>query len=298
MKKLLIGCAVAVGVCVAVLVVGGILVGSWVRGKLPDTKQLEQMQTQLHERFGAPEAFVPPVNGVPSRDRIEQFVAVRESLATHRANAAANLATFMHVVKRARPDGRPVMEKIVDAISVAKGGTLMAGSMVDYFRTRDRLLLANAMGEGEYSYYYGLTSFAWLQWDPLAKPEVREALQRVEFLNEVENARSRYGKLLARQLENTHKALEGKAGRTPAEEAALGVLRTELDAANRTDQFPFLGQVPAAAAAALEPYRARLQAALPQDPAEIALDLLRNNTESRGRVRWGWRPSGGVHVSD
>jgi hypothetical protein len=297
-KKLLIGCAVAVGLCVVVLVVGGILVGSWVRGKLPDTKELEQMQVQLHDRFGTPESFVPPLDGVPSRDRIEQFVAVRESLATHRANAAANLATFMHVVKRTRPEGRPVMEKIIDALSVAKGGTIMASSMVEYFHTRDRLLLASQMGEGEYCYLYGLTSFAWLQWDPLSKPEVREALERVEFLNEVENARSRYGKLVARQLDNTRQALEAKAARTPAEEAALGVLRTELDAASRTDRFPFLGQVPAAASAAFEPYRARLQATLPQDPAEIALDLLRNNAESHGRIRWSTHSTGGVHVSD
>ncbi len=298
MKKLLVGCAIAVGVCLTVLVLGGILVGSWVRGKLPDTKQLEQMQAQLQERFGAPESFVPPLGGVAGRDRIEQFVAVRESLTTHRANAAANLATFMHDVKRARPDGRPVMEKIVDAVSVAKGGTLMAGSMVDYFRTRDRLLLANEMGEGEYCYYYGMTSFAWLQWDPLSKPEVREALKRVEFLEEVESARARYGKLVARQLANTQKALEAKPERTPAEEAALGALRTELEASSRTDRFPYVGQMPAAAAAALEPYRARLQATLPRDPAEIALDLLRHDSDSKGRMRWGKHRQGVVHISD
>jgi len=196
--------------------------------------------------------------------------------------AAADLATFTHVAGRDRPEGRPWIEKVIDVASMAKNGTTMMTSMVNYFTTQQRVLLAHGMGPGEYRYLYSMAYFGWLQWDPVSQPEVRDALQRASLLREVETARSRYGRLLRTQLENQQRELAAKSARTPAEDAAYALLKTELEDVAKTDRFPFIGRVPAPVAAVLEPYRGRLQSTLPQEPAEIALDLFRASRGRRG----------------
>ena len=112
--------------------------------------------------------------------------------------------------------------------------------------------------------------------------DIRDALQRASLLREVETARSRYGRLLRTQLENQQRELAAKSARTPAEDAAYALLKTELEDVAKTDRFPFIGRVPAPVAAVLEPYRGRLQSTLPEEPAEIALDLFRASKGRRG----------------
>ena len=274
MRRILIGCGIACLVVIVMLVVGGIAVGSWVRSQV-DTKQVESLHAELEKRFGSAESWVPPLDGKLDPARVALFAAVRDSIAAGRRVAAADFSTFMHVVGRNRPEGRPALEKLLDVVSTARNGTTMATSMVKYFTTQERVLLDNGMGPGEYRYLYCTAYFAWLQWDPMAKPEVRDALQRANMLQEVETARARYGRLLRGQLENQRRDLEAKTVRTPAEDAELSLLKAELEDVAKTERFPFIGRLPATTTAALEPHRARLEATLPQDAAEIALDLFR-----------------------
>lgn len=274
MRRILIGCGIACLVVIVALVAGGIAVGSWVRSKV-DTKQVETLHAELEKRFGTPENWVPPLDGTLDPARVALFAALRDSIAAVRKGAAADLATFIHVAGRDRPEGRPWIEKILDGANMAKNGTTMLTSMVNYFATQERLLLGNGMGPGEYRYLYSMAYFGWLEWDPVAQPQVRDALQRASLLEEVETARARYGRLLGTQLENQRRDLEAKSARTPAEDAAWALLKAELEDVAKTGRFPFAGRVPAPVAAALEPYRGRLQSTLPEDPAEIALDLFR-----------------------
>src|SRR5262249_31044820 len=157
----------------------------------------------------------------------------------------------------------------------------MAASLVRYYSSLDRMLLASDMGPGEYRYLYSLTYFAWLSWDPLASAEVRSTLEHADLLKEAQGLRGQYGKLFARQLDNTRAALQDKPKRTPLEEGTLQLLNFELADAQRTDRFPFMGQVPEIESKVLEPYRARLQASIPQEAAEILLDLM-SSDEKRG----------------
>lgn len=274
MRRILIGCGIACLLVIVLLVAGGIAVGSWVRSKV-DTKQVESLHAELDKRFGTAEDWVPPLDGTIDPARIALFASVRDSIAAVRKSAAADFATFLHMAGRDRPEGRPVLEKALDMLNMAKNGTTMATSMVSYFTTQQSVLLAQGMGPGEYRYLYCMAYFAWLQWDPVATPDVREALERASMLREVETARARYGRLLRSQLENQRRDLQAKPVRTPAEEAELTVLTAELEDVAKTDRFPFIGRVPPVTAASLEPYRARLESTLPQEPAEIALDLFR-----------------------
>ena len=86
MKKVLIGCAIVVGITVLTLVGGSIFVASWVKSEMPDFEQVEQSRDALLEQYGAREDYEPPLDGQLRPERIELFLAVRESLMTTRAD--------------------------------------------------------------------------------------------------------------------------------------------------------------------------------------------------------------------
>jgi hypothetical protein len=294
MRKLLIGCGVLAGLLVVTLVVAGMLVSSWVKKRLPATERLEQMQAEVRERFGDPAAWVPPVGAELPADRVATFVALRESLATQRTEVAAGLDRFLHDAKASRPENPTRLEKILHGIGLAQGGFTMVSGLLDYVHARLRLGLANGMGEGEYAWYYALSTFAWLQWNPLAEEGKESALRAIDMLNEAHEGRRELAHMFTAQLGSLRRALEEKTARTRAEEDLLQHVRTGLDAARGGDGLPLAGALPPAWAAALEPYRARLTATLPKEPAEIFLDWMLVQGE-RASVRFDWpgRRTGG-----
>jgi hypothetical protein len=283
MRKVLIGCGVAGGLCILAVVVGAILIRSWISKQFPDAKDIENVHVQLEQKFGKVDAFVPPLDGVPAADRIERFVVLRETLAPKRAAAAGRLSSFIRQTSQGRDRERPWVTKAVEAIGTVRGGGEMAIAMSDYFGSRGRLLLEADMGEGEYRYLYGLAYFGWLGWQPLADSSAVAELRKLDsdLVDEVEGARARIGRVLLTQFENQARALDAKPSRSAAEEATLATLRAELPVALQSGSFPFAGKVPAQWAAPLVPYRERLLATLPEEPLEIGLDVMR--FESRGR---------------
>jgi hypothetical protein len=248
---------------------------------MPDLKQAEQLAKQLQESYGEPADFVPPLDGGVPADRIALFATVRDSLVGPRARNAASLG-FLIDAQRAPGTQQPTAEKIADKIGLMQGGLSFMGGLLDYLNHQQQALLTAGMGQGEYEYWLSLTSFSWLQWDPLAVPEDVEMLRRMQFLSEVEEAPRVFGTAFRAQLENARRELEALAQRTPAQEAWLKALRAELDRPRSTAGFPFADRLPAATLAALEPYRSRLQAALPHGPGEIALEVTRPSDDSGG----------------
>lgn len=294
MRKILVGCGVLAGLLVVTLVVAGMLVSSWVKKRLPDTDRLEQMQVEVRERFGDPEAWVPAVGAELPADRVATFVALRESLATRRTEVAARLDRFLRDAKASRPEDPTRIEKILHGIGLAQGGFTMVSGLLDYVNTRLRLDLASGMGEGEYAWYYALSTFAWLQWNPLIQEEKESALRAIDMLNEARDGRRELTDTFTAQLRSLRRTLEEKPARTRTDEDLLQRLRAGLDAARGDDSLPLAGNLPPAWAAALEPYRARLTATLPKEPAEIFLDWMLVQGE-RASVRFDWpgRRTGG-----
>jgi hypothetical protein len=275
MRKILMGCGVVVGLCIVIIVVGALAVRSWLGRTFPDAERSETVQAQLEERFGKPETFVPPLDGVPSSARIERFVIVRESVLAERDAAAGRLTAFVDQVRRNRGE-RPWITKALEGIRTVREGGEMAAAMAQYVTGRTQALLDAEMGEGEYAYLYGLTHFGWLDVQPFADSMAVAGLGGAagEIVEEVAAARSRIARVLRTQYANQERALAAKATRTPAEEAALAALRSELPQAEHSDAIPFVGRAPAAWTAPLEPYRARLTATLAQTPLQAAVELV------------------------
>lgn len=288
MRKLLIGCGVALALGVALLIAGGIVATSWFKKQFPEASQVEQRRAELVQKYGRPESYVPPSAGVPLPERLASFVALRESLVTEREEAATRLGSFVRETQRNRPAGRGFMAKLVDAVGMTQGGASMVSGMLDYMGRRSRMQVQAGMGEGEYDYLYSLTTFASLQWDPLTAGGDSTARVARDLRKEIAAQKFELQSLFETQLGNLQKALEGQASRSADEESLLAALCTELPAAKQKNTFPFAGTLPPTIAAALAPYEGRLRAALPDTPMGALLDVLQVSEQEGGvRFRWG-----------
>jgi hypothetical protein len=294
MRKVLIGCGIVAALLVAVLIVGGMMISTWFRSKFPEVERIETNQNAMRERFGDPERYTPPRDGSLPPERLEIFVALRESLSTRRDSAAVGLVRFVRETKRTRSEDRGRMEKVMDAVQMARGGAEMTAGILRYFGERQQMQLDRGMGDGEYTYWLALTTLAWLGWDPLANPEVEEVFQGSDMRSDAVERREELLRMFRRQLGNLRRDLEAAATRTPAEERTLKLIVAELDAERPAGDAPFQGSFPPEWVAALEPYRARLTSTLPSEPGAIFLDLLRPDSDS-DHVRFDWNRSAGPH---
>ena len=212
MRKVLIGCGIVAALFVVVLIVGGVVVSSWVKSKFPDTDRIESRQAEMRERFGDPDRFTPPLDGGIPRDRLEIFVALRDSLTAPRDSAAAGLARFVRETKRDRPQDRGRLGKISDAIGMAQGGADMVSGILSYFGRLQEMMLDAGMGDGEYAYWYCLTALSWLEWDPLASPDLDQVLHDIDMQGDAAELRGQLLRTYRRQLGNLRRDLAAKAG--------------------------------------------------------------------------------------
>jgi hypothetical protein len=165
------------------------------------------------------------------------------------------------------------MEKIADVIGMAEHGTGMVSGLLTYYGRRNELLIGAEMGNGEYAYWYALAVLAWLRWDPLSNPEVQAVLDETEMHGDATELRADLAQGFTRHLRNAGKALGAKATRTPEEEGMMKRISDELAKDRSSGTIPFADSFPPEWAAAFEPYRARIEATLPDEAAEVVLDL-------------------------
>jgi len=269
-RKLLIGCGVAVAALVLLLVVGGVIGFQWVKSQMPHMDELKQSRQTLLERFGPRDEFVPALDGVLHPERVELFMAVRESLLTTRGEVGVRLEGFIGRTKGNSWEGRSVFQKIVEGLNMARGGVGLFGEATTYVGNRARWLLDAGMGEGEYTYLFCLMAYSWLEWDASRVLDAQwfESHDMAESLDEF---RMQHRRLFVKQLRNARRELEAKTDRSAAENATLEMVTQALEVA-RGDDFPFQGAVPPAWAAVLEPYRQRFEATLPRAPGEYILE--------------------------
>jgi len=260
------------GVFTVLAIVAGISISSWFQQKF-NVDDIEKTQETIRERFGDPDAFTPSLDGALPSDRLQIFVALRESLAVPRDEAALGLARFVRKTKTKKAGDRGKISKVFDFIGMAGEGTDMASGLVTFYGHRQKLLLDAGMGDGEYAYWHALTALSFLEWDPLANPDVEAVLNEIDMSNDADELREELVRGFRRHLRNQRRALEAKATRTAAEEAALRRVAEELDRERPSGGAPFAGAFPADWAAVLEPYRGHLEAALPKEPAAVVLDL-------------------------
>ncbi len=272
------GCGLGCGCIVfALLLVGGgcFLVA---QRKFGDLKKAIESQERLVERFGEVEEFTPQGTGAPTVERLELFLEVREQLGPVRDQLEAQLADFP-------PDSAIEGEGgFITAFTVLADLGALLGPVGHYVEARNKILLAEGMGLGEYLYTYSLVYYSWLGHSPEDGPVItKEGPDKGErWLSDdagqgtfsPENLRDSYYRMALAFAKNQLASLdEGDAGRA--------AVAAEIEAL-RTDSGRLLWQdgLPPDAAAVLEPYRERLEASY--SPAVNCVEL------GRGEVRQGF----------
>lgn len=270
MKKFLLGCGIVAGAVVVLLIVFGVISYTWFKSQVPNMDQVKESRNALIERYGEREAYVPDLDGRLLPERLELFVSVRESLLTTRSEIGGRLEGFIGRTKGESWKNRSVFQKIIEGMSVAKGGMGLFREATEYIGIRADHLLEAGMGEGEYTYLFCLMAYSWLQWDP-EKALDTEWFEAHDMMDALDEFRSQHRRVFMKQLRNQRRELEAMTERTPLQEETLQRVSQTLDDV-RGDDFPYEGNISPEWAKALEPFRGRFEATLPRAPGEYILE--------------------------
>jgi len=129
-------------------------------------------------------AFAPPPDLALRSDRLEAFLAVRDSLAAQRFELVAQATEFARERNRGRDRGLREFLRLLDS------GSELAPVYAAYWTQRNRSLLAHRMGPDEYIWLYSVIYYEWLQKDatdgregaaaaPPVRAEINDALPAV-----------------------------------------------------------------------------------------------------------------------
>jgi len=230
----------------------------WVRNTTEAVEEAGRVERELEDRYGSVLAFVPPaVPGVPS-DRMEAFLAVREGLSEERAvleGAIDGLAS-------AGEGGG-----VASGLRVARAGVGLAPLTLEYTSSRNRVLLDQGMGMGEYTWIYWMTYFAWLG-HPAEESKLHEIMEernsehgsvRIHMDGGMEPERVTWR--LRRDIRAMMKNLERELAADPEKSGMLEAVAAELaELEADPGRVPWQDGLPEAFATGLEPYRERLEA--------------------------------------
>lgn len=257
------GCGVVAGLAVIALVIGIVAFVGSVRELDRGEEAAEKVAAELVEMYGPPERYVPPADGAVPAGRIEVFLAVRDSL----AGPSGEVVRILGELAAADSIGFGP-KRFVRSL---RSGLDLGGAITAMSLARNRALIEQGMGFGEYVWIYCTAYHGWLGeefFPPLGDGLLGDkdtAAVNSGFDSQKAAVIRLAGVMLANQLEAAEAA--GDPG------GLAEVLRREsgLVAADQT-RLPWPEGPPDATAASFEPYRERLAASYRR--AVAVLDLL------------------------
>jgi hypothetical protein len=272
-SKWLLGCGIGCGLVVlifAMLGVGGFL---FFRNTMESFELAGETRDRLDEAHGPAEDFVPWLDGAVPAERVEAFLAVRDSLEESRREFESTLDYLPEAERRMKEEGASTWEKIRMGLRLGQRGLGMGETIGEHFVARNRALLAHGMGVGEYTWLYAVAYYSFLGHSPADAHEKAEVRfggddDDAEFSwedddhdrRELRNRQRRIWRQTLSMLENQLAELDSlPRGRVdPAWRAEVQAeISRMLDEPGRV---PWQDDLPPQMAASLEPYRDRLEA--------------------------------------
>lgn len=160
-KKWQMGCGIGCGLLVVIL--GGVGTCGYmnVRQIINRAEFFNESVRDITAEFGEPGDFVPAADGRIAADRVEAFMAVRDSMAFLRTEVAGLLQQI-----EIPADG----EKSANILKNIQAGLGLVPSSLGMLAERNRALAANGMSVGEYIYLYTLAYYGLLGKSPSDGP--------------------------------------------------------------------------------------------------------------------------------
>jgi len=159
-NRALTGCGIGCGAFVLILTLLTAVGYFMVRSSIHSFKYAEQSQEELHRVYGDAEAFIPWLDGRIPSNRIETFLAVRQTMVPAAEAFEANLGKLDKQIRRFEDGERANFWNVLHTVRQGIGAI---PEMAEYLRLRNEALLMHEMSLGEYAYLYITLYYAWLK---------------------------------------------------------------------------------------------------------------------------------------
>jgi hypothetical protein len=236
LKQYGIGCGL---LALFVIVVLASLTASVFLGYRKAFKVRDELE-RLHETQAD---FTPPASGTIPLDRMQRFLAVREALFPLCERVSAHQRLFARMQSYGGAERPPFGALAGDTFRAATSMMRVGRDFGEYVTARNRALLAEEMGLGEYTWIYVVAYYSWLGHQPVRAieggsspevfrdrvfPQVEEMIRRhVAGAGERAGAAAWRSELEA--LERFPERIPFQEGLPPEIEASLGPHRNELE---------------------------------------------------------------------
>ena len=233
MKKILIGCAVVLGLCLLLGLGAGFYVYRTFQGAMGDREARKLVEAQLAERDGPLAEQIPPVDGVPTPQDVEAYLRISRELAPQFERSGAAMVDFLLSMNEQQNPIRRGIRGIRGSVDLTRDISAVTARL-------DSLLLVTGVSEGNLAYVHALHRFGVMGWQPpsldeafadslldrKARREAGEAIEGVEL--SVENG-------LAELLKRQKGAIDALPERTPEQEECRMWLEPLLEARSLFD---------------------------------------------------------------
>lgn len=257
------GCAVGCGL---VILMAGLFAGGFLWSTSRANREAITQRQLLDTRYPDAAGYTPPEDGSIPADRMRRFLAVREGLASPCEKVAEHWHDISRMNDLAASETLTLRQLVGQGSRVVRGFPRMIEEYGGYIGARNRALLEQEMGLGEYTWIYAISYFAGLGYKP------------VQSFPEADRPSIFHDRVLPQLREMMARALADREDRTLSP-ASLAAWRSELDAlALDPRRFPFQDGLPPELAASIEPFRQELEALACPEATELDLTI----TDRRG----------------
>lgn len=158
-RKWLVGCGLGCAGAIVLAIGGPIVLGLFL---MPPLDRAVTVQKELNAALGDRDTYVPPA-GVPEAARLEAFLAVRRAVMPHCARFTEFKAEMGRMDELGSKSDKPGKGEMFRAITSVTGSVLgLVGDIGKLNEARNRALLDQRMGLGEYTWIYTLVYHSWL----------------------------------------------------------------------------------------------------------------------------------------
>ena len=242
--------------------------------------------TAMEERYGKVEDYCPDPKGFIPEERIEIFLAVRDSMAPVIKEWEEGLSDFSEDIQDVENSKKPFWK----VLGLIRKGIGVIPEMAAFYTVRNEALIKEDMGEGEYTYLYILIYYSWLGKSPADGPEFNimgdnsgsrtfrfdDDHDKQEYVEDVRERRQyriteKVRKLIRPMMRCQLDALKEQG----IHNSWRSSLKAELDAMNDDrDRLPWQKGLPRSMDTSLRYYRDRLEASYSpmMNPMEIGPD--------------------------
>ena len=301
-SKWLIGCSIGCSILILLIVIVGISGYFFIKDKVEVFKNMETTMESLEDKYGKIRDFCPDPDGAITPERIEAFLAVRDSMIFIRRHIEQTLDTISTEI-RIRGEVKQPTDTLYESksekksswqvLKIIRKGIGAMPKLAEFYMIRNRALLDAEMGLGEYYYIYVLAYYSWLGKSPSDGPAFqlmgenkyykydwhkRDEIENKDNWDDEHIREERRYRIIKRinrmflpmlrcQLEELTKRSSSEYQKSWKKALEFEITALESD----RDRLPWQDGLPKVLTASLNPFRERLEASYSEmlNPVEI-----------------------------